>query len=130
MLKKLLFSTLIIIGFLSCECSYQYTVYVRNNTGEELQVAYKTTNDIRGEVEETVTVPPGAFESIIVSVDLFDPEGCTGTKPEHCKMVAEYVNATLDSKPSKIEWCDEKINFIKSDIQQGEFEIIYTMEDF
>ena len=130
MLKKIIFSTLIIIGFFSCECSYQYTVYVRNNTGEELQVAYKTLNDVRGEVEETVKVPAGAFESIIISVDLFDPEGCTGTKAEHCKMVAEYVNATLDEKPSKIAWCDERIKFIKSDIQQGEFEIIYTEADF
>ena len=75
MLKKLPFSTLITIGFCSCECSYQYTIYVRNNTGEELQVAYKTMNDIRGEVEETVTVSPGAFESFIISIDLFDPEG-------------------------------------------------------
>lgn len=130
MLKKIIFSTLIIIGFSSCECSYQYTVYVRNNTGEELQVAYKSLNDIRGEVEEIVTVPAGGFQKIITSTDLIDADGCTGTKVAHCKMVAEYVNATLDSKPSKISWCDERINFIKSDIQQGEFEIIYTDADF
>jgi hypothetical protein len=123
-----IFTVIFICLFLSaCDCSYQYNVFVKNNTGETIRIDYKTKQDVRGVLEETVMIDAGEFKQIITSKDLNFDNKCGGCKPEHCHKVAEYINAYLaDSIPSKIRWCDKTIKFIKADIQQGEFVITYN----
>lgn len=122
--------------FTSCECTYQYNVNVKNNTGETINVAYKSTTDRRGPVDDVVSVKPGEFKQLIISKDLNTGDGCkAGTQAKHCGMVAEYVNAFMidannNKIPSKIKWCDPNIQFEKVDIQQAEFTINYTKDDF
>ncbi len=130
MFKKLIFSIITILAFFSCDCTYQYGVYVRNETGEDLKIAYKTNVDQRGEVEETIILPKGKNKFIINSTDLNTGKGCPGAKATDCKLVADYVTAYLGDKKSKIEWCSDAVQFDKTDIQQAEFTIVYQLEDF
>jgi len=111
---------------------YQYDVYVRNQTGGPLKVAFKSDIDRKGIVEETVNLEDGAFHRIINSIDIKVPENedYGGTSAQHSYLVAEYVNAYKKDKASKVKWNDEKIEFIKTDIGQAEFVITYTPDDF
>jgi len=117
--------------WVSCTCTYQYDVYVSNKTTEPIRVAYKTLHDVRGEVEETIELAPGAQKRIIQTTDLNPGEGCRGTMAKDCALVAVYVRAFLrDSIPSKKAWCGEGVLFQKTDIQQAEFIIQYKPTDF
>ena len=107
----------------------QYNVFVKNETGEKLKVAFKTLNDRNGEINETIELSPGESRQIITSIDIDTGEGCTGVQPSHCSFVTEYVNAFIqDSIPSQLTWCDEKIQFIHEDILQGSFTINYRKD--
>lgn len=111
---------------------YQYDVYVRNQTGGPLKVAFKSDVDKKGIIEETVDLEDGVFHRIINSKDIKVPENedYGGTSAKHSHFVAEYVNAYKQDATSKIKWNDEKIEFIKTDSGQGEFVITYTPDDF
>ena len=128
MYKYLFFLFLVTLGISSCNCSYSYGVYVENATGEKLTIAFKT---VQSNSEEKVILSPGEKKYIIENV-AFQPKGdCTGTAAEHCKFIAEYVHGFLrDTIQSDIKWCDQTITFEKTDIQEGEFIIKYTTDDF
>ncbi len=127
----LILSTLFLFCLSSCECTYQYGVYIKNSTGTDLKVAYKSTNDVNGTVEEEIILQDGELKRIIWTADIDTGEGCSGSSPTHCSYVAEYVNAYInETTPSTIQWCDQAITFSKTDIQQAEFTIEYTIDDF
>ena len=133
MLRQILFFGLFLILLSSCNSTYQYGVYVKNETGEDLKVAYKSSTDVKGIVEETVTLRDGEGKMLIWTKDLTIPEAeDTGrTTAEHRHLVAEYVNAFIkDDIPSKIKWNSEGVRFERTDIGQAEFMITYTAEDF
>ncbi len=116
----------------SCGNSYQYNVFVKNDTGETIKVKFKTLNDRKGEIEDTIELAAGEAKQIICSKDFeTKDEEITGVQPAHCTYVAEYVNAYIrENIESKTKWCDENIQFIHEDIQQGSFTITYTKKDF
>ncbi len=136
MVKSFMFFTLFIsILLITISCNngeYQYDVYVRNQTNETLQVAFKSNVDRKGVVEETLNIQAGEFRKIINSIDIPVPEyeDYGRTSARHSHLVAEYVNASQNGIPSKIKWNDERIQFIKTDIGQAEFVITYTEDDF
>lgn len=122
------------LGFLlaSCGNSYQYNVFVKNDTGETITVKFKTLNDRKGEIEDTLEIEAGDSKQIITSKDIDTGDGeVTGVQASHCNYVAEYVNAFIRKDiPSNTKWCDENIQFAHEDIQQGSFTIVYTKKDF
>ena len=116
---------------MSCDSDYQYGVWVKNSTNEDLTLAYKTSTDERGEVEEQITLKAGENKRIIWTTNLDFGEGRTGTLATHCSRVAEYVRATKsDGTPSNVEWCSDKVRFEKTDLGQAEFMIEYKPENF
>lgn len=130
-MRKLILGLFLLLFLSSCECTYQYGVYVMNDTREEIVIKYQTDVDIDGPKEEALILGPGEQKRIIYTENLDTDDGCGGTRPDHCKMVAEYIQAFLrDTIPSTINWCDPSIKFEKTDIQQAEFTIVYTEEDF
>ena len=123
MLQKSFFILLSIFLLSSCEASFQYDVY--------LNVAFKSQATKRGPTEETITIPPGETQRIISAIDISPKVNKMGTSAKHCKHVADYVTAYLQNDtPSKIKWCDKEISFARTDIQQAEFTITYTNDDF
>lgn len=128
MIKNISFLILLTLGLSSCDCTYSYGVYVENATGEDLEVAFKTATS---DVEEKITLSNGEKKFIIENLEYHPKGDCTGTTSAHCKFVADYVHGFIrDTVQSKIEWCDEKIIFEKMDIQEAEFLIKYTADDF
>lgn len=126
-MKKII--TLILIACIaySCDGTYQYNVYVKNTTGELLRISYKTVNDERGVVEEIVDLPSGKSLKIISTINL----NTNDDSKQPCNYVAEYVTAYMrDTIPSKINWCDDRIQYDWTDIGQAEFYIHYTRQDF
>jgi len=133
MLKQILIIGLSLILLSSCDSTYQYGVYVKNETGEDLKVAYKSTTDVKGIVEETVTLRDGEGKIVIWTKDLTvsEAEDTGRTSATHSHLVADYVNAFIkDSIPSKIKWNGEGVRFERTDIGQAEFMITYTAKDF
>ena len=131
MLKHISLLILIITGLASCDQTYSYSVYVENATGEDLEVAFKSVTDERGNIEEKVNIPNGEKKLIIKNATVASEGDDLGTSSKHCKFVAEYVMGTIqDSISSNIEWCSDKVVFQKTDIEEGEFLIKYTTEDF
>lgn len=116
----------------SCGNSYQYNVFVKNDTGEAIKVKFKTLNDRKGIIEDTIEIAAGDAKQIICSKDIATGEGeVTGVQASHCEFVAEYVNAYIrEDIESKTKWCDNNIEFRHEDIQQGSFTIVYTKNDF
>ena len=128
-LKPLLF--LVFSVFAACNCTYQYDVYVINETDSTLKVVYKSIVDRKGVVEDVTTISPGKQERIINSIDIDVDNNCAGTSALHCNYVAEYVHVFKnDTLQGKIQWCDKEVVFQKVDIQQGEFLMRYTNDDF
>jgi len=82
-------------------------------------------------LEQEVVIPAGAQKRLIYTDDIKVPEGCTGTTPDHANYVAEYIYAIdADGQKSKLRWLDPKIEFMKEDIQQGTFTMVFDEEDF
>lgn len=128
MIRIIFFLSLALLLYTSCECSYQYEVYVKNETSQEMIIAYKAKN---GDSEQTIQLKPGGYERIISSPDIETEEGCTGCLASHCSEVAEYVHATInDSTTNTTKWCSEDVKMETVDIQQGEFTITYSAADF
>ena len=133
MLKRILIFGLLLASLSSCDSTYQYGVYVKNETGEDLKVAYKSSTDVKGFVEEAITLKDGEGKMVIWTKDLTVPEAeDTGrTTATHSHLVADYVNGFIkDDIPSKIKWNGEGVRFERTDIGQAEFMITYTPEDF
>lgn len=113
----------------SCNVDTSYTVYVRNSTGEDLTIAYKTATDVRGPVEETIVLKDGAAETILRTRDLVIREG--ETPPLPCEFVAEYMKFTIRGNvESKLKWCDPTIKLETMDIGQDEFSLDLKLSDF
>lgn len=120
----------IFFTLVSCDCTYQYDVLVRNETGSSIEVKYKTKMDVRGEVEETVTLKSGEQKRIISTKDIDAGQGCTGIEKTHYELVAEYIKAFKNNEESKKEWSAEEVKLENVDIQQGEFIMTYTENDW
>ncbi len=133
MLKQILIISLSLILWSSCNSTYQYGVYVKNETGEDMKLAYKSSADVKGIVEETVTLRDGEGKMLIWTKDLTvsEAEDVGRTTAGHSHLVADYVNGFIkDDIPSKIKWNGEGVKFMRTDIGQAEFVITYTPEDF
>lgn len=122
---------LALLSFSSCSPTFQYDVLVENRTNEVLSIAYKSDSDRRGTVEDVLLLNPQERKRIISTKNLETKGAELATSTEHCELVAEYVTASkLDGRTSTTSWCADNIRFEKVDIQQGEFTVIYTDNDF
>ena len=133
MFKQILNFGLCLIFLSSCDSTYQYGVYIKNETGEDLKVAYKSSTDAKGVIEEITTLRNGEGKMVIWTKDLTvsEAEDTGRTTATHSHLVADYVNAYIkDSIPSKIKWGGEGVRFERTDIGQAEFMITYTDKDF
>jgi len=133
-MKKTLFTILffsIALSFSACHATFQYDVYVKNDTGEPLKIAYKAPNDVRGVTEEVLTLKAGEYKKLISTIDIAPDLQKMATHTKHCTYVAEYINAFIKNDiPSSIQWCSDQVHFEKTDIQQAEFTISYTLANF
>ena len=130
MKNHFLFSILMLLGLSSCDSSVQYNVYVKNSTGENLKVVFKSPNDVNNKEEQTIELKAGALRQIISTPNL-EIIDSSWTTPDHCHHVAEYIKAfTPNNRSSKIKWCDKEIKFEKEDIGQAVFTLEYTANDF
>ena len=131
-MKKIAFSSLLLSLFIySCSGTFQYCVNVKNDTEEQITIRYQSYKDIQGNVEKTLVLQPGELKQIICTIDIDPEDNSPKTSPTHCRLVAEYVDAFIrDSILSTLKWCDEGVAFSRTDIEQAEFTINYTMEDF
>ncbi len=130
-MKKLGFIFLMAFSLFSCDMDTSYTVYVRNSTGEDLTIAYKTLNDVRGPVEETITLKDGAAETIIRTRDLETVKGSAGTTQKPCAFVAESMKFIIRGNvESTLKWCDPAIKLESMDIGQDEFMLDFQLTDF
>jgi len=128
-MKKLGYIFLMAFSLFSCDMDTSYTVYVRNSTGEDLTIAYKTSTDLRGPVEETITLNDGAAETIIRTGNLEKREG--EILPPPCEFVADYMKFTIRGNiESKLKWCDPSIKLETVDIGQDEFMMDFKLSDF
>ena len=129
--KNFITIILLCIAFASCDCTYQYGVFVKNSTGEDIKVTYLSLSGEKAGFETESFLKAGELKQIISTYDLETGNGCEGCKETHCTLVAEYVNAEIrDGIPSTKKWCSENIKFEKTDVQQAEFTIEYTLDDF
>jgi len=130
-MKNLGFILLLTLGLFSCDMKDSYTVRIGNSTGEDLTIAYKSNNDLKGVVEETIRLKDGDFKVIISTGDFEVLEGNTGDGPKPCEFVAEYIRASIRGNvESNIKWCDPAIKIETADIGQKEFIINYRLSDF
>jgi len=130
-MKKLGFIFLMAFSLFSCNIDTSYTLYVRNSIGEDLTIAYKTANDLRGPVEETITLKDGAAETIISTGNLETAKGSAGATQQPCEFVAEYIKFTIrDNIESTLKWCDPLIKLETVDIGQDEFMLDFKLSDF
>lgn len=120
----------ILFTLASCDCTYQYDVLVKNETGEPIEIKFKSMNDVRGEVEESIIVEAGELKKIIASRDIDTGQGCTGISKEHYPLVAEYVKAFKGENESTRSWDINSVQLENVDIQQGEFILTYTQKDW
>lgn len=116
----------------SCNVSPSYTVRIKNSTGEDLSIAYKTLNEYsKGEVEETIILKDGAAETILMTKDFIIPEGSEADALKPCEFVAEYMTFKIrDNVESNLKWCDPSIKLETMDIGQEEFSIDFKLTDF
>lgn len=128
MIRTIFFLSMALFLYTSCECSYQYNVYVINETEQDLNIVYKTKDS---DSEQTLQLKAGEREMIISSPNIKTEEGCTGCQSTHCSEVAEYIHATMnDTTTNTTKWCSENVKMETVDIQQGEFTITYSPSDF
>jgi len=127
----------IIVGLISlfiwtsCDTTYQYDVYVQNNTGEIIEIAFKTNKDKQGILKGSTSLEDGERQMIISTVNIPSDGPALGASADHCDLVAEYVRAFIrDSIQSNLKWCDPAIEYATVDVQQGEFIIQYEKEHF
>lgn len=129
-MKNYLFISLcLIIGLTSCDDTYQYDVYAKNTTSENITVVFKSLNNVAGDKEQSILLKAGESKRII-STSNISPEKENPTSLQHCNRAAEYVRAFKESVPSKLEWCNENIKFELEDIGQWTFTIEYGTEHF
>lgn len=130
-MKNVALILLMTLCFVSCDRKDSYTVWVKNSTGEDLTIAYKSTNDLRGVVEETITLKDGAAETIIRTGNFEVAQGNVGDAPKACEFVAEYFNVSIRGNiQSKVKWCDPSIKMETVDIGEVEFMMEYKLSDF
>ena len=131
MKKSLLFGVFLSLSLFACDMDTSYTVRVINSTGEDLQIAYKTLNDHRGPIEETITLKDGEMKVVISTKNLETVEGSAGAAPKPCEFVAEYMKFTIRGNvESRLKWCDPTIKLEMADIGQEEFIVNLGLSDF
>ena len=100
-------SILINIFFAACDCSYQYNVYVSNNSSEDLQISFFSKNDRFLSTEGSLLLKPGERHHFITRKDINVAEGCSGILPVHAKFVAEFIRAVdTAGKECYLKWGD------------------------
>lgn len=131
MKKQLLLGFFFLLNLFACDMETSYTARIINSTGEEVQIAYKTVNDYRGPIEETITLKDGEMKVIISTKNLETVEGNIGTTPKPCEFVAEYIKFTIrGNMESTLKWCDPSIQLETADIGQEEFVVNLELGDF
>ena len=127
MLKNVILLFILAALCSACDSTWQYGVYVKNDTGEDMKIAFKSDVDREGPVEKTIVLKDGQSQLIINTIDL----PVEGTWKDNKALIADYVKAYIrDTIPSKIQWTDQKVQAEVMDIQQAEYSIHYTINDF
>ena len=115
----------------SCTQTHQYDVYVKNETDGDLTITYKSDKDKAGTVQETIVLVPDENRKIISTINFDQNPSTVKTRAEDCNLVAEYVRAIdANNRPSKLDWCSNRVGFQVVDIGQGEFMMTFTEADF
>lgn len=129
MKPQLIFILISLIGFTSCDDSYQYDVYAKNSTAENIKIVFKSSQDIVKTDEQTILLKPGESKRIISTSNISLKEQESKTI-NHCQRAAEYIKAYKGLQAGKVDWCDQEIKFELEDIGQWSFTIDYKPEHF
>lgn len=130
-MHRLMFILLFALICNSCGTTNQYDVYIVNNTGDELEVSFKTLVDRRGVYEDVVKIADKDRVKIVSTRNIEKENPFDGPGSNQCGKVLEYLNATIqDTLINNQKWCSADIEVIHVDIGQGEFVVEYHIEDF
>jgi len=122
---KFILLILPLFGLLSCNNTTQYGIRVENSTGETIRVEFKSSNNINGILESSITLEEGSHQVIINTGDVYNG------KDNLCQYVAEYVDAYIRNEiKSNIEWCGDEVKLTWEDFGQKVYVINYTLSDF
>lgn len=132
MIKRILFLAAIVIMFNACDSNYAYSVYVQNKTGEDLTIKYKAKmSATEAMIEKTIILAANESKTIIPPVEIEAAYGDPSDGIAHCNLIAEYITAYNEAnQASSLKWCSDKVKYNISDIQEGEFTMTYTADDF
>ena len=119
-----------LLFFTGCtDCSYQYDLWIKNDTSREIIVETKNAK-LRNDKSVSYTdLRSGDYKKIWSSENIH-VGNCRGIDLNHCTLITEHVRIKLrDGKTSNLMWCDDyKLEWV--DIQQGEISVIVTDKDF
>lgn len=130
MKKNQILIGLVLLVLCGCSNSFQYDVYVKNSTGSEITIDFKSINDKQGVIENSLVLKDGEYKRIISTNNITWDEERVMATPKQCDQVAEYVTAKMGGVESNLKWCDENIQFSHEDIGQGSFTIEYSKSNF
>ncbi len=126
-------SSILFIAILlaSCSNSFQYDVYVSNQTGQDIRIDYRTENSKNGVEENSITIKNGETNQLIISTgEIPKYENKSMYDRAYCSKVASHIKAfTVSGLSIKKNWCDEQLKIETVDIGQAEYLITYTKED-
>ena len=128
---KIISILFIAILFASCSNSFQYDVYVSNQTGQDIRIDYRTDNSKNGVEENSITVKDGETNQLLISTGEIPKYGDDPMKDRsYCSKVASHLKAfTASGLSIEKDWCDEQLKIETVDIGQAEYLITYTEED-
>jgi len=119
------------ILFASCSNSFQYDVYVSNDTGQDIRIEYRTDNAKNGVEEKSIVLKTGERNHLLISTgEIGKVDDLAMKDRSYCNRVASQISAFLESgTPIEKNWCDDKLKIETVDIGQAEYHIIYTKDD-
>ena len=118
------------ILILSCSNSFQYDVYVSNQTGQTIRIEYRTDNAKNGVTENSVIIKKGESQLLISTKEIAKYEDQSMNNRTYCVKVASYIRAFTESgEPINKNWCGDNLKIETVDIGQAEYLITYKEED-
>lgn len=120
-----------LVSLAACgDCTYQYDLWVKNDSSETITVEYKNAKLRNSAGSGFVDLAPGDYQKVWVSQDV-SAGNCKGVSAEHCSLITDHVRIKNKSgRTSNIMWCSKDYQMEWVDIQQGEFRVTVKDEDF
>lgn len=129
-MNKILIFCFLVLLLSSCSDSFQYDVYISNQTGQTIRIEYRTNNAKNGVAQNSIVLKNGARQLLISTGEIAKYEDQPMNDRAYCAKVATYIRAFSESgEPIDKNWCDDNLKIDRVDIGQAEYLITYSEED-